>query len=422
MDGNSFNIEGYEVISKIGQGGTSEVFLAIQKSLNRKVVLKRILNEDKNIDRLKKEGNILAKLNHKNIVIIHDFIESEDSNYIVEEYIQGASLDEIIKEYKKNNKHFNQYEFAKIALQILDGVKKAHDAGIIHRDLKPGNILIDADNNVKICDFGISSIKGNISTKTLNYLMGTIEYMPPELFDEKPKISQLGDIYSLGCIFYEMINLTKPFSVSSDMNILSVIKKKTSIVPDFTVNAPEWFYPYNSDFSKMLALTPEGRRGIMKIVYDLLTEMKNNYPKSLDNEYSSSVTDTIIKSNFRKFIEAKKPVTSIKKFKLTDKKNLIYSGYISIVIAVTLTVGMILRWPTKIWVYIDIFIIIICSILGYINIANREKKGYFYFITAGIIAFGLLTYQRLAGWQILNIINIGLNIYLFIHYRKTYKK
>ncbi len=178
MDGSLLNIDGYEIISKIGQGGTSEVFLAVQKSLNRKVILKRILNEDKNIDRLKKEALILAQLNHKNIITVYDLIESEGNRFIVEEYVQGASLDELIKEYKKNNKYFNQNEFSNIALQIIAGVKKAHEAGIIHRDLKPSNILIDNNNNVKICDFGISSIEGNINyTAPFQYIIPRIVYV-----------------------------------------------------------------------------------------------------------------------------------------------------------------------------------------------------------------------------------------------------
>ena len=169
------------------------IYLANQVSLDRKVIIKQLKLQQTNIeidvDRIKKEGLILAKLKHPNIVYIYDLIEDNSGTFLIEEWVEGVSLREILNEYKNIDESIKPSDFINIASQIINGIKAAHNSGIIHRDIKPENIIIDKGGKVKICDFGISAIKNDISTNSMQYMVGTWEYMPPEMFEEEPIIS-----------------------------------------------------------------------------------------------------------------------------------------------------------------------------------------------------------------------------------------
>ena len=199
----------YELISKIGSGGTSDVYLAQDIKLNRRVAIKilaKTYSFEKNfVARFKKEAQILARLNHPNIVAIYDWGQYEDSYFICMEYAEGQSLEEII------NKQgiLSPLTTAKFAIQICNALEAAHDHDLIHRDIKPQNIIVTADGIVKITDFGIAKSLIEDNTKTIN-ILGTSYYISPEQAQGKI-LSCSTDIYSLGIVMYEMITADLPF-------------------------------------------------------------------------------------------------------------------------------------------------------------------------------------------------------------------
>ncbi|MHB1346111.1 MAG: protein kinase domain-containing protein [Candidatus Humimicrobiaceae bacterium] len=199
----------YKIISKLGSGGTADVFLAQDIKLNRAVAIKilaKTYSFEKNfVARFKKEAQILARLNHPNIVAIYDWGQYENSYFICMEYVEGQSLQEII------DKHgiLSPKTTAKYAIQICNALEVAHNNNLIHRDIKPQNIIVTTDGIVKITDFGIAKSLIEDNTKTIN-IMGTSYYISPEQAQGKI-LSYSTDIYSLGIVMYEMLTADLPF-------------------------------------------------------------------------------------------------------------------------------------------------------------------------------------------------------------------
>src|SRR6266498_5576121 len=183
----------YEIINQIGDGGMGEVYLAIDKKLDRNVAIK-ILNEEfsqdeSNLQRFVSEAKAASALNHPNILTIYEFGEAEDARFIVSEYIEGKTLREIIRASR-----LGFPEILDIAIQITGALSAAHKAHLIHRDIKPENIMIRPDGYVKVLDFGLAklieqknnsifsseepTVRLNLTAKGV--IVGTVNYMSPE--------------------------------------------------------------------------------------------------------------------------------------------------------------------------------------------------------------------------------------------------
>ncbi len=201
--------ERYKLISKIGSGGTADVFLAQDIKLNRNVAIKilaKTYSFEKNfVARFKKEAQILARLNHPNIVAIYDWGQYEDSYFICMEYVEGQSLQEIIDKQGILSPKLT----AIYSIQICNALEVAHNNNLIHRDIKPQNIIVTPEGIVKITDFGIAKSLIEDNTKTIN-IMGTSYYISPEQAQGKI-LSYSTDIYSLGIVMYEMLTADLPF-------------------------------------------------------------------------------------------------------------------------------------------------------------------------------------------------------------------
>ncbi len=203
---NGSRLGDYAIIRLIARGGMGEVYEAHEIKLDRRVALKVVSQNNKGdhddadlIRRFMQEARTLAKVNHPNIVTIHAIDNSSASQYIAMEFVDGVSLKEFLDEYSMPTE---------IALflfeQILSGIKRLHEHNIIHRDLKPSNILIRADGQIKILDFGIAkSFDGHVNTNP-GVAVGTPPYMAPELRSFKPA-SNRSDFWSLGAIFFECL-------------------------------------------------------------------------------------------------------------------------------------------------------------------------------------------------------------------------
>jgi serine/threonine protein kinase/tetratricopeptide (TPR) repeat protein len=204
----------YRIIEKIGAGGMGEVYLAEDTELNRKVALKFLsphLCQDADCQtRFKREAQAAAKLNHPNIVTIHEVNEFNGRPFFAMEYVEGQSLRELIK-----GKELPIERVMELAIQICEGLHKAHQSGIVHRDVKPANILIDADGRAKILDFGLATVQGCDHLTKTGSTLGTIGYMSPEQVRGE-QIDHRTDIFSLGVVLYELITGRLPFKGEND--------------------------------------------------------------------------------------------------------------------------------------------------------------------------------------------------------------
>ncbi len=206
----------FEIREMIGRGGMGVVYLAQDTRLDRSVAVKSmppgLMDNAPARTRFQREAKLLASLNHPNIAVIHEIIEQEEgASYLVLEYVPGQTLAQRIAKGP-----LKLQEALTIALQIAEAVAAAHEHDVIHRDLKPGNIKITPENRVKVLDFGLAkAVGGEPSEKPTTVtqpgrLMGTPAYMSPEQARCKPSDTR-SDIWSFGCVLYEMLTGRVPF-------------------------------------------------------------------------------------------------------------------------------------------------------------------------------------------------------------------
>ena len=211
----SRKIGNFEIVEMIGRGGMGVVYLARDTKLKRSVALKSIpadLAADSTARRrFRREAELLASLNHPNIAVIHDILEEDTSGYLILEYVPGETLAErIIRE------PLTLEEALSIGRQVAEAITAAHEKGIVHRDLKPGNIKITPDGRIKVLDFGLAKVPagegkgGDITETQPNRVIGTPAYMSPEQIRGGP-IDRRTDIWSFGCLLYQMFTGKRPF-------------------------------------------------------------------------------------------------------------------------------------------------------------------------------------------------------------------
>lgn len=203
--------ERYEIIKELGRGGMAIVFLAMDKRLERKVAIKLLPEEfqhDQNFrDRFIREAKIAAKLSHPNIIPIHDVGEVEDFTYFSMSYIEGISLAQVVRK----GPPLTPKIISRLGIQICFALQNAHEKGVIHRDIKPENILIDRKHMPIVLDFGIAKALTEAKLSQTGMLIGTPHYMSPEQI-KTGVVDGRADIYSLGCVLYEMAVGKPPFS------------------------------------------------------------------------------------------------------------------------------------------------------------------------------------------------------------------
>jgi serine/threonine protein kinase/tetratricopeptide (TPR) repeat protein len=208
-------IGNFEIVEMIGRGGMGVVYLARDTRLKRSVAIKCIpagLTGDSTAKtRFMREAELLASLNHPNIAVIHEIIEEDKSGYLILEYVPGQTLSEHIA-----HQPLELEEVLSIGQQIADAVSAAHKKGVIHRDLKPDNIKITPEGRVKVLDFGLAkpsvseSERSDVTATEPGRIIGTPAYMSPEQARGK-SIDHRTDIWSFGCIMYQMLTGHYPF-------------------------------------------------------------------------------------------------------------------------------------------------------------------------------------------------------------------
>ena len=213
-------ISRYLVEDRLGRGGMGTVYLARDPQLGRQVALKLVQAEFDSAEgrsRFEKEARSIAALNHPNIVTVYDLGEFESRPFIVLEYIEGYSLDAVIRERRPIPMD--------VRLRWLEelgaGLQFAHDRGIIHRDVKPANLMVDHLDRLRILDFGIARIAGTASTH-LSSVIGTPGYMAPEYVLDQ-QFDQRVDIFAAGAVAYELLTYTPAFPGRTHATIIQKI-------------------------------------------------------------------------------------------------------------------------------------------------------------------------------------------------------
>ena len=286
-------IGGYTIKKFIAKGGMGSVFYAEHPILKERPpvaikVLHRHLLETGNLkDRFRREANLQARLRHKSLIKLLEYLEDSHDCYIIMEYFKSKSLSEIIG---RQTGPMVSKRAIPIFKQILEGIQYAHENNIIHRDIKPSNILIGKDDVVKITDFGIAKAVGDNSMTATGSVVGTRLYMSPEQIQGK-RATKKSDIYSLGVTLYEMLAGRVPFESSNEFTVMDGHINKP---PD----PPTSHYPDIPD----------------NIVNAVMKAMEKK-PGSRFNDCSEFIQATKIKQGKQKAIpkQTKKPVVKKKK-------------------------------------------------------------------------------------------------------------
>jgi tRNA A-37 threonylcarbamoyl transferase component Bud32/tetratricopeptide (TPR) repeat protein len=216
------NIGKYEIITILGKGAMGIVYKARDPLINREVAIKTIrfdlVSEDSEneeiMQRFMREAQAAGKLSHPNIITIYDVGREENLTYIVMQMIEGQSLQKMISSSEK----FSTPEVIDLMCQICGALDYAHKNGIVHRDMKPGNILLDKERKPYICDFGVARVETSTLTQS-GTAVGTPSYMSPEQVMGK-KVDKRSDIFSLGCILYEVLTGRRPFEAESITTVI----------------------------------------------------------------------------------------------------------------------------------------------------------------------------------------------------------
>jgi serine/threonine protein kinase len=197
-----------EILEYVGRGGMGVVYKVRQPRLNRLVALKILAREreqkEQFVERFTREAQVLARLNHPNIVTVYDFGEAGGYCYLLMEFVDGLSLRQLLQTGRMNAE-----QALTIVPKICEALQYAHEQGVVHRDIKPENILLDKQGRLKIADFGIAKMLGaDGGQQTLTGardVVGTPHYMAPEQIEKPLEVDHRADIYSLGVVFYEML-------------------------------------------------------------------------------------------------------------------------------------------------------------------------------------------------------------------------
>ncbi|RAY16617.1 hypothetical protein DPM19_00020 [Actinomadura craniellae] len=221
----------YRLLRKLGEGGMGSVWLAHDETLGRRVALKEILlsqraRRGRELDdlraRAKREARAVARLGrHRNIITIYDVFDEDDDPWIVMEYIDGRSLDDLIS---RRHPALDESGIARIGRAMLEALSAAHTVGVVHRDVKPSNVLVEQESNEAVLvDFGIATIAGQETITRTGRLVGTFEFIAPERFAHRSPAEEPSDLWSLGVTLYHAATGRSPFRRGDEAATIAAI-------------------------------------------------------------------------------------------------------------------------------------------------------------------------------------------------------
>ncbi|MFE0424676.1 tetratricopeptide repeat protein [Streptomyces sp. NPDC058953] len=258
----------YRLIDVIGRGGMGEVWRAQDESLGRNVAVKCLKPMTPHHDtavtgvlreRFRREARVAAALQHRGVTVVHDFGEDDGVLYLVMELLDGRNLSQLLED--NANLPLPVDDVVDIAVQVADALAYTHGRGVVHRDLKPANIVRLTDGTVKICDFGIARLGDFAATSSrltgTGIAMGTPHYMSPEQIGGGQAVDHRSDLYSLGCVLYEIATGVPPFD---DEDAWAVLVGHRDTVPQpLRVHRPQIPDYFQHAVLDLLAKSPDDR-------------------------------------------------------------------------------------------------------------------------------------------------------------------
>jgi|GEM_PF-780976 len=223
-------IRNYQLEENLGEGGMGVVYRARDLNLDRMVAIKmlhpKMLHQPDLLKRFKNEAHVTARLSHPNIATLYNFFSEENDHCLVMEFVNGKTLEQILNAHKK----VSAEECIRILMQLLEGLEEAHQNEVLHRDIKPGNIMINRNGYVKLMDFGVARLESSARITRMNRVIGTLEYMAPELLTGGQPSRQT-DLYSVGIAAFEMVTGGLPFQADSDSEMMERIMQGKFSLP-----------------------------------------------------------------------------------------------------------------------------------------------------------------------------------------------
>jgi serine/threonine protein kinase len=273
----------YKILSELGAGGMGIVYHGVDVLLEREVAIKKLRAEFSRTpdiaERFRREAKIQARLNHPNIAHLYSFFKDGDSFYIVMEFVDGTPLGKLMP--------IRWQQAVSLFLEILEGLEYAHSLGVLHRDLKPDNIMAGPRGEVKIMDFGIAHVLGSARQTREQSIVGTMQYICPELINSK-EISARSDIYSLGIVLFEIISGQLPFTADNDFALLHQhLEKEPPLLSTLVPDVPPFL---DEAIFKAMRKAPEDRFASCREMSDVL---RRNAPELPPKEVFVDVSRSI---------------------------------------------------------------------------------------------------------------------------------
>jgi len=264
----------YRLESKLGSGGMSTVYLALDEVLDRPVAVKllhrEISDEADQLERFRREARTAARLSHPNLVGVIDAGEDDGRPYIVFEYIEGRTLKRRLQEEGR----LPVDEAVAYAIEIGRGLTAAHARRLVHRDVKPQNVLIDPDGRAKVTDFGIARSLEQKGMTATGRVLGTTDYVSPEQAMGED-VDERSDVYSLGVVLYEMLTGDVPFRAETQVGV--AMKHVNEPMPDVQAKRPEVSAAVASVVDRATTKDPRDR-------YNTVAEMVRDLEQTLEVE------------------------------------------------------------------------------------------------------------------------------------------
>ena len=287
LGGLSGQVGKYKVIEPLGKGAMGMVYLARDTMLERDVALKvmvaGIAADPELKARFEREARAVAKMTHPNVVMVFDLGYHEGQPYIAMELLKGDDLQKAMRQPPP----MGLDRKVAIMIHVLAGLAHAHKAGIIHRDIKPANIFIATDGAVKIMDFGVARLTSASMTGT-GSIVGTADYMSPEQV-KGAKVDGRSDVFSVGCMLYELITGRRPFRAE---NLMAIFYRITHEEPDYTTipEGPEYaaLLPF---LKKALSKNLDNR---FQSAYEFATQLKEYLEANATSESAQHAIDELV--------------------------------------------------------------------------------------------------------------------------------
>lgn len=288
-------ISNFLITQELGTGGMGTVYKAKDTNLNRNVALKMLHNHitssSNSYRRFKNEAQISAQITHPNVATLYDFIDVNGTSYIIMEYVDGKTLESIL-----DNNTLSEKDCINYTIQILKGLSEAHNLEILHRDLKPANIMVKKNGYVKLMDFGIAKMENATRLTAHNKVVGTIEYMAPEILKGQDP-NRTSDLYAVGVMLYEMLTGETLYKGQSEASLMyQIVNEKPTmntkginpslvkIIKKLTIKNPLLRYRNTSEVIKALENIKDTNPALSPITK---LDFKSFFNKKVNLDFSS---------------------------------------------------------------------------------------------------------------------------------------